>query len=200
MFLLGLVGKKNSGKDTLGNYLEKKYNFTKLSFAEPLKKITSILFEWEMNLLEGNTPKSRIWREQKDEYWSSKLKQDFTPRKALQTIGTDIFRKNFDENIWIYIIEKKILKNINDKNQHIVITDCRFENECKFIKEYGGILFFISRKESFLNDEHDSENIEKLKSLCDEKINNDSTLENYLKISEEKVLKYISINSMKKSS
>ena len=44
LLLIGLVGRKRHGKDTVADYLTQKYNFTKDSFASPLKKTLKELF------------------------------------------------------------------------------------------------------------------------------------------------------------
>jgi hypothetical protein len=125
----GLAG---AGKDEVAKILVSKHNFVKISFASILKDILSILFNWDRDKLEGDTKDGREWRETIDKWWSKKLDiPNFTPRWAMQNIGTDLFRNYFNNNIWIYALEKKI-ENIKDKN--IVITDCRFENEYNFLK------------------------------------------------------------------
>ncbi len=37
--IIGIFGKKGHGKDTIADYLVDNYNFHKLSYAEPIKKI-----------------------------------------------------------------------------------------------------------------------------------------------------------------
>jgi hypothetical protein len=135
-------GFSGSGKDQVAKRLIDEHNFIKISFATILKDILSILFSWERDMIEGTTNESRDWRETIDEWWSDKLNiPNFTPRWAMQNIGTDLFRKHFNPNIWIFALEKK-LENFKDKN--IVITDCRFENEYNFLKNitYDEIKFF----------------------------------------------------------
>jgi hypothetical protein len=125
-------GFSGSGKDQVAKRLIDEHNFIKISFASVLKDILSILFSWERDMIEGNTKESRDWRESIDEWWSNKLNiPNFTPRWAMQNIGTDLFRKHFNPNIWIFALEKKLQ---NMKNSNIVITDCRFENEYNFLK------------------------------------------------------------------
>lgn len=38
MLVLGIAGRKNAGKDTVGQYFCKKHGFTRLAFADPLKQ------------------------------------------------------------------------------------------------------------------------------------------------------------------
>lgn len=146
----GIVGFKGSGKDTLARqFIDVGYE--KYAFADTLKDVLSSIFGWERSLLEGDTIESRTWREEPDEWWEEKLKWNenktisslyprFTPRVAMQMIGTDFFRKYFNDNIWILSLENKI----KNKNK-IIVSDCRFPNEIKMIKDNDGIIIRVVR-------------------------------------------------------
>ena len=137
--IIGLCGAQGAGKDTVGGILESKHGFVKLAFASAIKDILSALFSWPRNMLEGLTTESREWRETPNEYWSNKLAiPDFTPRKAMQIVGTDLFRNHLNQDIWINIIENKIMTlRESDPNINIVITDCRFANEFDMIRKFS---------------------------------------------------------------
>ena len=136
--IIGLCGAQGSGKDTVANILITEYGFVKLTFASTLKDVVAILFSWPRDLLEGLTEESRLWRETVDDFWSAKLSiSGFTPRKALQMIGTDLFRLHFNNDIWISIVENKIGAMLkNNPNINIVISDCRFANEFSLFKKF----------------------------------------------------------------
>jgi|SRR5690606_22968516 len=141
--IVGLLGFINSGKGTVASQLVSEYNFRQDSFATGLKDACSVIFDWPRHLLEGDTKESREWREIVDPWWSEKLNMpNFSPRLALQVIGTDALRNNFHEDIWFLTLENRIRKN---PNQHVVISDVRFPNEIKFIQEKGGKLVRINR-------------------------------------------------------
>ncbi len=123
--IIGICGLQSSGKDTVGDYLINNHGFKKLSFAEVLKDILSILFSWDRKKLEGLTFEDRLWREKPDLWWSKELNiQEFSPRYAMQFIGTDLFREHFKNDIWVIILKKRILELSQTTN--LVITDCRF--------------------------------------------------------------------------
>lgn len=145
--IIGLCGLQGSGKDTLAKHLVEKYNFIKISFADSLKDILSLLFGWDRKKLEGIKPKDREWREMIDTFWSVELEiPNFTPRYAMNYIGTNLFRDQFNDEIWIKIVKKKIFILLDqNQNQNIVITDCRFMNEIVLIKELSGFIFHIYR-------------------------------------------------------
>lgn len=139
--VIGLVGFIGSGKGTVGNILVDEFDYKQESFANSLKDAVSLIFGWDRDLLEGVTNESRVWREQKDEWWSDRLHVKVTPRWALQVIGTDVFRHHFHDDIWIASLENRIRK----ANYNLVITDCRFFNEVTAIHNVGGQVIRILR-------------------------------------------------------
>jgi hypothetical protein len=68
---------------------------------------------------------------------------DLTPRLVLQLWGTEVCRRSFHDDIWIASLEAR-LRNATD---NIVISDCRFPNEIKAIKEAGGKVIWVQRGE-----------------------------------------------------
>ena len=136
--IIGLVGFIGSGKGTVGDILEQK-GFNKDSFAKPLKDAVSIIFGWPRELLEGDTEVSRKWREQVDSFWTEKFQKEFSPRMALQLMGTEAGRDVFDKDIWVI----SLLNRANGKN--VVVTDVRFPNELECIKRLGGKIVRIKR-------------------------------------------------------
>jgi hypothetical protein len=139
--IIGIVGFIGSGKDTVADYLVNFHGFKRESFANSLKDAVSVVFGWDRSLLEGRTKESREWRETRDEWWSKRLKQDITPRYVLQYWGTEVVRKGFHDDMWVASLENRLRNSKND----IVITDCRFPNEIKAIRNAGGRVVRIKR-------------------------------------------------------
>ena len=152
--IIGLLGKKRSGKDTSGNYLIENYNFVKYAFADPVKQICKILFDFSDDQLNGNKKEGVDFR------WY------LTPRDAFQKIGTEFAQNDIynyfprlkerlkDEVIWVKLFRLWHEKN---KDKNIVITDVRFPHEIEAIKSLGGKIVKINRyTENY--DEHISEN------------------------------------------
>ena len=139
--IIGICGLIGAGKDTVADYLVNIHQFRRESFANSLKDAVSSVFNWDRELLEGRTKQSREWREQQDPWWSTRLGQPITPRWVLQYWGTEVCRKAFHDDIWIASLENKIRNSRDD----IVISDCRFPNEIKAIKDAGGIVIRVTR-------------------------------------------------------
>lgn len=146
--IIGIVGHIGSGKDTVGNFITESVGVSgrKDSFAAPLKDVCSSIFGWPRRLLEGNTLESREFRETPDIFWTRKTGIDnFTPRLALQLVGTDVLRDHFHNDIWINSLEYR-LRKVSDADT-VVVTDARFTNELDIIKHLCGTIIWVQRGE-----------------------------------------------------
>lgn len=142
--IIGICGLAGAGKDTVGDIIvDNLPNWEKMSFASHLKDVVSLLFGFDRKMLAGETPEDRAIREQPDKFWSEKMGKDFTPRYALQFLGTNLLRNQLHQNIWVDCLERKIL----DSDKNIVITDVRFPNEIEMIKRIGGEIWRVERGE-----------------------------------------------------
>lgn len=140
--IVGIAGFQGSGKDTIADYLCNIYGFKRDSFAATLKDAVAAVFGWDRELLEGRTKESRAWREQVDPWWAKRLNMpDLTPRLVLQKWGTEVARKSWHDDTWIASLENKLHKAHND----IVITDVRFPNEIRAVRNAGGIVIRVVR-------------------------------------------------------
>jgi len=138
--IIGLVGFISSGKGTCADYLVREHGFVKESFANSVKDSVSIIFGWDRQLLEGDTDYSRGWRERADPWWSNRFGYEFSPRSALQLMGTEAGRDVFDKNIWVYSMFRRM-----DHSKNYVIADVRFPNEIQKIKEDGGMIIRVKK-------------------------------------------------------
>lgn len=171
--IIGIIGPKGSGKSTLANIIKEQYKYEILSFASTVKDISSIIFGYDRELLEGSTIESRIWRETVDKNWSQILNKDITPRITLQIIGTEFGRNILGQNIWVEVLKNKIFnQDLNQNYKNVIISDIRYENEAQFIRNNKGILIRVSKSNSESQSEIHSSEIE----LYD--INEDYIIEN----------------------
>ena len=138
--VIGLVGKKGSGKTTVAKYLVDEYNFEEVVFAEPVKRVTESIFGFSYDMLLGDTKEKRQQRVTlKDPIWGK------TPVEAMQIVGTEIFRNGFDSETWIKIAKRKV-DQFRSEGKSVVISDVRFENEINFIRETGGEIVVLFEK------------------------------------------------------
>lgn len=140
--IIGICGFIGSGKDTAADYLVNFHEFRRDSFAATLKDAVAAVFNWDRELLEGRTKQAREWREQIDPWWANRLDMpNLTPRWVLQYWGTEVCRKAFHNDIWIASLEARLSR----AQDNIVISDCRFPNEIKAIKNAGGKVVRVIR-------------------------------------------------------
>jgi len=140
--IVGLVGFIGAGKGTVADLLVERHNFLKESFANSVKDSCAAVFGWDRAMLEGDTPESRAWREQPDEWWSKKFGREFSPRLALQLMGTEAGRDVFHPDLWVHTVLRRC-----DQTpwNNYVIADVRFPNEITAIKNSGGKIIRVRR-------------------------------------------------------
>lgn len=140
IMIFGFVGFIGSGKNAAADFLVDRHRFVKESFAKPVKDAVSSIFGWDRVLLEGDSEFSRNWREMPDRWWSKRMGKDFTPRLALQLMGTEAGRNVFYPNLWVDALFRRIDASVNH-----VISDVRFPNEIEAIRKAGGKIYRIQR-------------------------------------------------------
>jgi hypothetical protein len=140
--IVGLVGFIGAGKGTVADLLVERHNFIKESYANSVKDACATIFGWNRSMLEGDTPESRAWREQDDEWWSEKLGKPFSPRLALQLMGTEAGRGVFHPDLWVHTVMRRCSQF---PELNYVIADVRFPNEIKAIRDSGGKVIRVSR-------------------------------------------------------
>ena len=126
--IIGFSGLKGSGKSTAAGFLVED-GFTKMSFAEPIKRMLACI---------RLSPRD-LYGDKKEE--SSEMLDGKTPRYAMQTLGTEWGRDLISPNIWVNVVKHDILKTKGD----VVIDDCRFPNEVAMILGLEGIIVYIDR-------------------------------------------------------
>jgi hypothetical protein len=180
--IVGLAGFKGSGKDTVAAYLVKQHGFERKAFADPMKQSIAAMFNIPftdidkykndseiMVSIEACTNDGDTWR------YSSQ-----TFRELLQRYGTEAHRDVFGKDFWL---EYTLPSNGYYAGRNIVVTDVRFSNEAKRVKDFGGSIWFINRitnRSSF--DPHSSETLD---FGTDVTVPNSSTIEDlYARIEE----------------
>ena len=140
--IVGLVGQIGAGKGTVADLFVDRHDFFKESFANSVKDACAAVFGWDRAMLEGDTLESRAWREQSDAWWSEKLGREFSPRLALQLMGTEAGRDVFHPDLWVHTVLRRCEQA---PYNNYVIADVRFPNEINAIKESGGKVIRVRR-------------------------------------------------------
>ena len=133
--IIGISGKAQSGKDTVGATLVNKHGFIRVASADALKRIAMRTFNWDGA-------------------------KDARGRKFLQDLATAV--RGYDPDFWINITFQEIERQQKNNNtfplqeRNFVITDVRYTNEADYLKKAGAILLRIERGGIELFD-HESE-------------------------------------------
>jgi hypothetical protein len=158
--LIGLIGKKRTGKDTFAAVLVEKFGFQRVALADPLREAV-----YRLNPIVGTFPlqhegivRVREWRLQEviDELGWEKAK-DYVPevRAQLQRFGSDAIRE-IDDQFWIRAAFARI-NALRKAGTPVVVTDVRFPNEADAIHYANGFLVRILRDLPDDGDSHASE-------------------------------------------
>lgn len=145
--IIGVCGLIGSGKDTVADYLVSNHRCHRISFGDTLKDVTAELFGWDRTRLQGLTKEDRDWRELEDPFWTEALGKLWSPRIALQQLGTEIFRDGLHKDIWIICAKKRMrtLEHAMGYKLNFVFSDCRFPNEVAIIEQAGGEIWWVRR-------------------------------------------------------
>lgn len=128
--LLGIAGKKGSGKTTFAKLVAGELNqlgikSVTISFADTIKNMLSAGLGWSIDDLEDERFKATP-----DPFWK------ITPRHAMQTLGTEWGRNCIADDLWLRCVEKKIIDQVPIRSV-VIIPDVRFGNEAAFIRSKG---------------------------------------------------------------
>jgi hypothetical protein len=151
--IIGLTGKKGSGKDTVGSHLVNEYGFERAGFADLLKQAVAALFDVTVEQADQ-------WKNEyvdvavEDRYFGTGVATHSQQswREMLQRFGTEMGRETFGPNFWV---DQFWLKHGHEES--LVITDVRFDNEAESIIKRDGFIFEIIRSNMDDVDTHASE-------------------------------------------
>lgn len=158
MKIVGISGKAGAGKDTIAGRLVDVHGFTKLAWADPMKRFCRDLFAFTDDQVWGSI-------EEKAKPDPRYLRPDgtlLTPRLALQLLGTEFGRVAYPA-IWVeygmrsikkilagdlYVQDVGFVQNAGRTTPidcGVVVPDCRFRNEMDALRSAGGLLVRVKR-------------------------------------------------------
>jgi hypothetical protein len=194
--LISFSGEKFAGKDSAAEALISRHGFKRIGLADKLKEIMSrvtgipledmhnpdkkeVLFEQPLKVTKGQIgvliailtdDGFDITKDISARLYGFVGTSMVSIRNLLQFFGTDVMRNNVADDIWLNYASKFISGSGN-----YVITDSRFANERKYLKEKGATLILVKRKGLAGGDGHISENQLGTDEDYDVVVNNNST-------------------------
>ncbi len=133
--LIGLTGRKLSGKDTVGRMLSFEYCAHLEAFAKPIKDALAVMFHVEPALFYDQALK---------EIPDTRL-LGHTPRHIMQTLGTEWARVHVAPDMWAQLCMRRIREFRAASQRDVVIVDVRFDNEAEMVIIDGGEVWEINR-------------------------------------------------------
>jgi hypothetical protein len=168
--VIGITGKAGSGKTTAANWLVRNHaQASRMPFARPLKRM---FYE----LIREAIP--RDWPHQAGDYLDNPEFKEApipflggeTPRRLMQTLGTEWGRNTVHPDFWVRIAEVKLARMLGVRGRNsetntlvAVFDDVRFANEADMLRRYDGIILRIERPTAAVNadtDAHASETLD----------------------------------------
>lgn len=146
--LIGLTGKKRSGKDSFAATLVEEFGFQRFAFADPLKSAALGVDPWV--LVDENGP-HRLSSVVRERGWEE-AKEIREVRRTLQNFGVEI--REIEEDFWLDATMVPALDALEDGP--VVITDVRFPNEARDVQDFG-TLVRVNRPGLDSGDTHASE-------------------------------------------
>lgn len=150
---IGLLGKKQVGKDTLAARLVSEFGYTRLSFADALRALLYQTNPIGAVVQSGRSFKSWTVQEIVDANGWEQAKKIGVVRDLLKDVGMSV-RNVLGEDTWVNIVEEQIRPG-----GRYVITDVRFPNEYDLLYRVPGrgVAVRILRPEVDDGDKHESE-------------------------------------------
>lgn len=129
--IIGVAGRAQAGKDTVGGILVKRYGFERLAFADTLRAVAYALnpiIDWN----EFRSEPIRLQEIVDRDGWERAKLDNGEIRRTLQRFGTEVGRNILGENLWV-----DTTFALMEPGKDYVITDMRFPNEHAAISARG---------------------------------------------------------------
>ncbi len=139
--VIGIAGKARTGKDTTAKFIQAHNGGYIYSFADPIR---------EMLIPFGIDMRDPFWQDHKETVIPV---LNASPRRLMQTLGTEWGRELINPNIWTLMAHQKLLHD----GYGMIIPDVRFDNEAKFIRKINGVVIHLHRPDAVTVEAHASE-------------------------------------------
>lgn len=176
--MIAISAKKRHGKDTVADYICASRGMVKYALASPFKKaivafsgyyiteemIDGVNYDREQEFFFNGDHVVEMFKSILREFgyhaatynvdWEPiRSKSNWSVRKLMQTIGTDIGCNQVDTLIWMHPLAKKIHQGQNN----LVISDCRQDHEMTLMRKLGARVIHVVNPYIKNTDTHSTE-------------------------------------------
>lgn len=143
--VIGIAGAAGSGKNTVADMIPDSIT---IQFADPIYAMVASMTGVPESVLRDRDYKDRTLPA-----------LGCTPRRLLQTIGTDWGRRMISPDVWVMLAARRVEQLHADGWATVVLADVRFPNEAEWIRQgMGGQVWRVERPGLVpISDKHASE-------------------------------------------
>lgn len=133
MKLIGIHGRKRSGKDTTARFIrEVMPELQLIAFADRLKEVCSVYFGVPLHY-----------------FYDERMKDHFYPEfqltvREMMTSMSDHLKRGYGLYIWLRPVRQRYEELKADGAYGLVVTDVRYEYEAEWIRSEGGAMCHVS--------------------------------------------------------
>lgn len=140
MNIIGITGPAGAGKDAARSVLVESFKITGLAFADPIRSMLGALLD-ECQIGEE-------WMTARELKEQPLPGLGFSYREAAQLLGTEWGRAlTPGGDLWLRVATQRMLDglDVHGADHVFCISDVRFDNEARWVKEHGGVIWQIER-------------------------------------------------------
>lgn len=151
MVNIGFMGYARSGKDTAGDHLVQAHGYRRVSFADPVREsllaldpiIAADVYRYGDDHRDVCAEVTRLSHAVAARGWEG-AKEVPEVRTLLQRHGTDAMRGVMGDDVWVNLAARRVVE-ARRAGKNVVVTDCRFPNEVRALREWGFRLVWVDR-------------------------------------------------------
>jgi hypothetical protein len=157
--IVALAGSIGSGKSTVAEMLPALH----IQWADPIYAALAAMLGVSVEWLHDRSNKDAVIE------WLG-----VTPRHLLQTLGTEWGRDMIHPDLWVKLVERRIVRAAAAGYDTFAICGTRFPNEAALVRRYGGEVWWVDRGPVVVEASHRSERL-LAAGDCDRVIHNTTT-------------------------
>ena len=140
------------GKSTVADLICQQHDAQVIPFAYPLKRMIEVML-LDAGYLHKEVTHFLFSAQGKEERLK-RLPGAPTPRRLLQTLGTEWGRFCVHTDLWVELWRARVAASTH---AYVIVDDVRFRNEAEIVRSIGGKLWCVRNSRVITSSEHTSE-------------------------------------------